>query len=269
MHEFALYGQVSKDAHHQVLQQLAGYTRMQPQKVVEVHLIFKARSPPGLDNIPSAGGSQGIMQPEVQKIRAMLNGSLYYVQLVGEVALGDTKNQLDGDVTMTTNGSGDPSVSQTKIKWTFEFKDTPEAGKQAVSTRLIHKVPLEDGDFVQFLNAFGYDYVSRYLVVGWNFYDQDTTLSVHKVVLLPQAVAESAMNDTTFLSDISKLKDLDQSGGYIMQTTVEVVDGNAPELKEKGTRQLLAHKEALKQAVDLTPGDRLALDTRVPVTGRR
>lgn len=161
MHEFALYGQVSKDAHHTVLQQLAGYTRMQPQNVIEIHLVFQARSPPGLDNIPSAGGSQGIMQPEVQKIRAMLNGSLYYVQLVGEVLLGDVKNHPDGDVTMATSENGTSISGQTKIKWTFEFKDTPEPGKQAVSTRLIHRVPFEYGEFVQFLNAFGYEYVPR------------------------------------------------------------------------------------------------------------
>lgn len=161
MHEFALYGQVSKDAYHQVLQQLAGYTRMQPQSVVEIHLVFKARSPPGLDNIPSAGGSQGIMQPEVQKIRAMLNGSLYYVQLVGEVTLDATKSQPDGDVTMTASENGNSTPSESEIKWTFEFKDTPEPGKQAVSTRLIHRVPFEHGNFMQFLNAFGYEYVPR------------------------------------------------------------------------------------------------------------
>lgn len=116
---------------------------------------------------------------------------------------------------------------------------------------------------------YSFSYVSRYLVVGSNFYDQDTTLSVHKVVLPPQVTAENAIKDTAFLSDVSKLMDLDKSGGYLVQAIVEVVDGNNPDLKEKGTRQLLAHKEALKQAVDLTPGDRLALDSRVPVTGRR
>lgn len=87
--------------------------------------------------------------------------------------------------------------------------------------------------------------------------------------MLPQTTSENAVNDTAFLSDISKLTDVDKSGGYLMQASIEVIDGNNPELKERGTRQLLAHKEALKQAVDLTPGDRLALDSRVPVTGRR
>nr|KAK5438344.1 DNA kinase/phosphatase Pnk1 [Exophiala xenobiotica] len=266
MHEFALYGQVTKDDHHRMLQQLAGYTRMQPQDVVEIHLIFKARQPPGLDNVPSAGGSQGIMQPEAQKVRAMLNAGLYYVQLVGEVMQNETKHTTNGDISMT-DGNGEPDKST--IKWTFEFKDTPDPGKQAISSRLIYRIPFEAGDFVEFLNAFGYEYVSRYMLVGSNFYDQDTTLSVHKVVQLPQVPADKAISDVSFLSDISKLQDFDGSGGYVVQASIDVVDGNHPELKDRATRQLLAHKEALKQAVDLTPGDRLALDTRLPSVVRK
>ncbi|KAJ9497868.1 Mediator of RNA polymerase II transcription subunit 18 [Exophiala xenobiotica] len=258
MHEFALYGQVTKDDHHRMLQQLAGYTRMQPQDVVEIHLIFKARQPPGLDNVPSAGGSQGIMQPEAQKVRAMLNAGLYYVQLVGEVMQNETKHTTNGDISMT-DGNGEPDKST--IKWTFEFKDTPDPGKQAISSRLIYRIPFEAGDFVEFLNAFGYEYGFPILV--------DTTLSVHKVVQLPQVPADKAISDVSFLSDISKLQDFDGSGGYVVQASIDVVDGNHPELKDRATRQLLAHKEALKQAVDLTPGDRLALDTRLPSVVRR
>ncbi|KAK5222101.1 DNA kinase/phosphatase Pnk1 [Exophiala xenobiotica] len=266
MHEFALYGQVTKDDHHRMLQQLAGYTRMQPQDVVEIHLTFKARQPPGLDNVPSAGGSQGIMQPEAQKVRAMLNAGLYYVQLVGEVMQNEPRNTTNGDISMT-DGNGEPDNST--IKWTFEFKDTPDPGKQAISSRLIYRIPFEAGDFVEFLNAFGYEYVSRYMLVGSNFFDQDTTLFVHKVVQLPQVPADKAISDVSFLSDISKLQDFDGSGGYVVQASIDVVDGNHPELKDRATRQLLAHKEALKQAVDLTPGDRLALDTRLPSVVRK
>ena len=55
----------------------------------------------------------------------------------------------------------------------------------------------------------------------------------------------------------------------MLQASIDVVDGNHPELKERAARQLLGHKEALKQAVELTPGDRLALDTRLPVSSGR
>ncbi len=161
MHEFALYGQVTKNDHHRMLQQLAGYTRMQPQDVLEIHLVFKARQPPGLDNVPSAGGSQGIMQPEAQKVRAMLNAGLYYVQLVGELAQNELKHTANGDISMTSgngNGNGNSEHDKSTIKWTFEFKDTPDPGKQAISSRLLYRIPFEAGDFVEFLNAFGYEY---------------------------------------------------------------------------------------------------------------
>jgi len=112
-------------------------------------------------------------------------------------------------------------------------------------------------------------YVSRYMVVGSHFYDHETTLFVHKVLRVPQVPSEEAIRDQSFLSNIPELQDLDGSGGYMVQASIDVVDGNSPELKERATRQLLSIKEALKQAVDLSPGDRLALDTRVPGTGRR
>lgn len=111
-------------------------------------------------------------------------------------------------------------------------------------------------------------YVSRYLVIGSKFYDHDTTLFVHKILRLPHVAADKATLETSFLANISELPELDGSGGYLIQASIDVVDGNNPELKDRATRQLLASKEALRQAVDLTPGDRLALDTRVPVTGR-
>lgn len=67
------------------------------------------------------------------------------------------------------------------------------------------------------------------------------------------------------IPDISKLTPLDPNGGYILQASIEIVDGNNPELKDKATQQLLAMKETLRSSIHLAPGDRLALDTRVPV----
>ena len=68
-----------------------------------------------------------------------------------------------------------------------------------------------------------------------------------------------SMPKTTFF------KPLDQSDGYILSTTIETVDGGNAELRERAVRQLLALKETMKGAVDLVPGDRLALDTKVPI----
>lgn len=107
------------------------------------------------------------------------------------------------------------------------------------------------------------------MLSGSKFYDNDATLYLHKVFVLPQTSVESAMTELSFLSNLSELRELDGSGGALLQASIDVIDGNNPELKDKATRQLLALKEGLKQAVDLTPGDRLALDTRLPAVNRR
>ena len=107
------------------------------------------------------------------------------------------------------------------------------------------------------------------MVVGSRFYENDTTIFVHKVLRLPRVAAEEAIPDEAYDSNTNELSDLDGSGGYIVQASIDVVDGNNSELKDRATRQLLGIKEALKQAVDLTPGDRLALDTRLPANSRR
>jgi mediator of RNA polymerase II transcription subunit 18, fungi type len=65
--------------------------------------------------------------------------------------------------------------------------------------------------------------------------------------------------------DNSKLTPLDPSGGFILQASIEIADSNSTELKEKASQQILAMKETLRASVNLLPGDRLALDTRVPV----
>ena len=105
------------------------------------------------------------------------------------------------------------------------------------------------------------------MVVGERFYDQDTTLFIHRILQLPDAINEHPTN-TSSLPEIDKLKPLDNSGGFVLQVSLEVVDGNNLELKEKAIAQLMAMKEILKQSVNIIPGDRLALDTRVPVTSR-
>lgn len=86
---------------------------------------------------------------------------------------------------------------------------------------------------------------------------------------LPEASSAIEAGDVSSLPPISKLQSFDQSGGHTLHIWVDVVDGNNPELKDRATKQLLALKDTLKQAIDLTPGDRLALDTKVPTAPRR
>lgn len=92
---------------------------------------------------------------------------------------------------------------------------------------------------------------------------------LYKVLQIPQVDADRAALDTKFLSSEEVFQELDGSGGYTLQASIEVVDGNNPELRDRATRQLLAMKETLKQAVTLLTGDRLALDTRMALPSRR
>lgn len=282
MHEFSLYGQVSQDDHHRTIQQLAGVTRMQPKPVKELHLVFKSQSPPGLANVPSTGGSQTASAQEAQRVGKMLSSGLYYIQLVGNIEMRNTK-AANGDVTFT-NGHQEPDPNLS-VKWYLEFKDIPEAGKQPVSSRLVSKTEIIDGDVMAFMQQFGYEYgmalsherinadhccryISRYLVVGDKFFDQETTLFLHQVLQTPQVEKPPQASDLSFLSSTEDLKPLDASGGYVLQAFIDAADGNNLELKDRGTKQLLAMRETLKQAVVLTPGDRLALDTRLIVNRR-
>jgi hypothetical protein len=167
MQEYSLVAQIPIESHAQVLQQCAGVCRMQPQTVEKLHLIFKARPPPGLAEIQksSGGGSQGVVPPEVQKTRTMLSTSLYYIQLVGTTqehsghgeendANGHTWDS--GDVIMSNGDVGDMKKSN-KLSWVLEFRDTPDPGKQPVSSRLLYRIPILDGDIVKFTKDFGFE----------------------------------------------------------------------------------------------------------------
>lgn len=152
MHEFSLYGQVVEAEHPRLLQQLAGLTRMQPKPVEELHLVFKAQPPSGLSAIP--GSSESSSKQDVQRIAKMLTANIYMVKVIGEVSRLE-RSSANGDVDMTNgNVSGHDSHV---IRWHFEFKDIPDAGKQAVNVRLASRMPIEDGDIIKFMKQFGYE----------------------------------------------------------------------------------------------------------------
>lgn len=111
-------------------------------------------------------------------------------------------------------------------------------------------------------------YVSQYVLKGDRFYDQDTILFVHCVFQVSDPASPDA--EITFAAintvpDISDLTPLDPSGAFILQASIEIADGNSTELKDRASQQLLAMKEILRFSVDLAPGDRLALDARIPM----
>lgn len=111
-------------------------------------------------------------------------------------------------------------------------------------------------------------YVSRYMVVGDKFFDRDTTIFLHRVMRIPDAKSANEAVEHSSLEEPGSIEPLDGSGGYLLHASIQAVEGDSQEVKDRATGQLLALKETLKQAVSLTPGNRLALDTRLPAVNR-
>lgn len=62
---------------------------------------------------------------------------------------------------------------------------------------------------------------------------------------------------------------MDATETYVLQASIEILDGNSEDLKNRASEQLVFIRETLKQAVTLAPADRLALDMRIAVPMRR
>ena len=180
MHELLLFAQVLPSRHDQLLQILAGVTGMQPQRVVERHLIFKPSRSPGQTSA-QVGGSQGVQNAQLQAIQGQLHNELYYLQLVGEV----NDSRFGGRTSLNTNagkqenfdlregeseeeGENDARLKghqhqQPRQTWTLHFKDLPEvAGRRAVTSRMMLSVDILKGDAFAFMDELGYTYVRRW-----------------------------------------------------------------------------------------------------------
>lgn len=112
-------------------------------------------------------------------------------------------------------------------------------------------------------------YISRYYQRNTVYYDKELTFALSQIFQLPESTTGGKAADLTKLPQTTGLQPLDKSGSFILQVSLEIVDGNNQDLKDRAVRQLMGTKEILKQAVTLTPGDRLALDTRISNPARR
>lgn len=156
MLEQLLFAQVSADDRERTLHQLTGVTRMQPMRVVEQHLIFRATPPEGLNQV-QVGASQGVMTQELKKTQTMLNGGLYHIQAVRRYEVDSVVNARDqGDSwEQITNLA---ALENLVPKWSIEFRDIPEAGaSQPITSRSVSIISVEDGNVIDFVKAFGYE----------------------------------------------------------------------------------------------------------------
>lgn len=295
MHELLLFAQVPQSRHEQLLNILAGVAGMQPQQVVEKHLIFKPSRPPG-QSWAQVGGSQGVQNTQVQALQGQLHNELYYLKLVGEASesiFGDRtvsearesapndfdrrKHERQGGSREGSNGHGPQPVKQT---WSLQFRDLPEvAGRRPVTSRMMSNVDIIDGDAVSFMNSLGYSYVpwmdlrfpesvltryryaSEYVIEGNRFIHQNLILFLHRILRFP-ATGQNHQSPRQDSPRFENLTLLDSSGAFLLQASIRIQDGSKPETMSAGINELRTFKELMKGVVDLEIGDRLALDTR-------
>lgn len=184
MHELLLHATVPRSQQHHLLQILAGITAMQPQPLLEHHLVFEPVIPrPHAAKI----GPQAALAP-------YLSADLFYLQLVGdlkskgpgqrrnhrdgiavdglEVGTRDGMERMDGasikieegmdervDSKGVIDAGGDEkaSIDFSANPWTIEYRDLPDVqGRQPATARLMVTVPISDGDPLRIVEGMGY-----------------------------------------------------------------------------------------------------------------
>ena len=158
---------------------------MQPQPLVERHLILKPKKSPTI--AVQVGAKQGIQSSQ----KAPTHGDLFYVQLVrafdddqgvsvtkpiqssgqdvemfqnndkddGVGIAQDGKHETSAITVVSTEGTSKASrqgLASSAQSWSFEFRDMPEVpGRRPVTSRLMNSTPILVGDPVAFVEAFG------------------------------------------------------------------------------------------------------------------
>ncbi|PYI04943.1 mediator of RNA polymerase II transcription subunit 18 [Aspergillus sclerotiicarbonarius CBS 121057] len=266
MHELLLFASVPAHQHHELLQQLAGLTAMQPRHRLERRLIFKAYRKPGLMNT-RVGASQDLQGLELQRLNKMLNGGMFYTQVVGPVAEADfgAKPSSSGDAHVSMSGLEEQPSSPYSYEdqpWKLEFRDIPEAGtRSAVTARLMASATLPKGDITTPMNAWGYSFITEYVVEGDVFVLNDIVIFLHRVLLYPTGAQESH-GPRRQLPAYRELSPLERTGSYVLQAAITVQDGGNQEMMRTASQHLFGLREQLKSAVRLEQADRLSLDTR-------
>ncbi|KAI9766289.1 MAG: Mediator of RNA polymerase II transcription subunit 18 [Candelina submexicana] len=228
----------------------------------------------------------------MQALQGQMHGEMFYMQLVGEMREEDfttlsvessqTVNETDirADVQMSSSMAeveskhsepGDTSRTSSLARgldtdsqrWTLHFNDLPEvAGRRPVTSRMISSIDLAEGNAMQFMDKWGYSYISEYILEGHRVTYHNVMLLLHRILRCPSD-PERPSRPHDRLYGLQDYIPIDLSGAFVLQASVRLQDGNKPESISLGLNELKSIKEMVKGVVELEPGDRLALDTRV------
>ncbi|KKK15014.1 hypothetical protein P175DRAFT_0441405 [Aspergillus ochraceoroseus IBT 24754] len=269
MHELLLFASVPAHQHNELLQQLAGLTAMQPCHRLERRLIFKAYRKPGLINT-RGGASQDLQGADLPRLNKMLNGGMFYTQVVGPLSDADFDTEPSfsgerGDAPMSGTDDtpvGTGSYDYDNQSWRLEFRDIPEAGtRSTITSRLMASAALPKGDIMTPMNAWGYSFVTEYLVEGDVFIHNDIVIFLHRVLQYP-IHGQEPHGPRQQLPSFREMSPLERTGSYVLQAAITVQDGSNQELMKTASQHLFGLREQLKSAVRLEQADRLSLDTR-------
>lgn len=97
MHELLLFGQIPASRHNQVLNIFAGIAAMQPQSVLEKHLVFKPNREPASVRPVQVGAVQDVQKSQVQALQAQTQGDLFYLKLVRNVTTAALEEETAND----------------------------------------------------------------------------------------------------------------------------------------------------------------------------
>jgi mediator of RNA polymerase II transcription subunit 18 len=150
MHELLLFGQIPAARHEQMLNILAGLSAMQPQRVLERHVLFKPTRHPQPTGA-QRGGTQGVQTgapKQVQQANRNANSDVFMVHLVktvGEEEFGKSVEGMDVD-----------HWSEDEGKWELRFKDTPQPGKRPTILRGAENTEIKSGDPQRYMEGLSY-----------------------------------------------------------------------------------------------------------------
>ena len=157
MHELLLFASVPFSQHHELLRQLAGLSAMQPRHCLERRLVFKAYRKPGSSSLRTGArqdGNSQDLQRSMMHLNKMLNGNMFYTQVVGPISERDFGSQHQSD---SNSSAISPSYDYDSQPWRFEFRDIPEAAtRSGVTSRLMASAALPHGDVLTPMVAWGY-----------------------------------------------------------------------------------------------------------------
>lgn len=156
MYELLLYGEVPQARHEQLLKILAGVAAMQPQRVIERHIVYKpAREPLDPGGSLNRGGAQTVV---LKQVKAVAQKELFYTRLIQTLADEDfqPKEQQPQPQSRSKNSH---AKRQRVGNWAFHFYDVPLAGDRGVLMRIASSTDIVGGKAKGYMKALGNKYV--------------------------------------------------------------------------------------------------------------